>query len=189
MAIALPFWSGPRTFAPLFGQEQDFLFSPASALIRQWGEDIPLTPLVVNTKRALTLTFALLYMLALTRLRSSPQALIRTCVEVVFLLLVLMTWWFWPWYVVWGLALVALIPTSAHARLFVIFSVSAWFIYISSPWRLSLWYFGSFFPIALGTALVVFLPPVLYALMHLLDSVPADEGDGGLGALGDTALP
>jgi alpha-1,6-mannosyltransferase len=185
MVIALPFWSGPRTFAPLFGQEQDFLFSPASALIREWGENIALTPLVVNVKRALTLAFALLYALVLTRVRRSPSALIRSCVEVVFLLLVLLTWWFWPWYVVWGLALAALIPTSAHARLFVIFSVSAMFIYLSSPWRLSIWYFGSFFPLALGTALIVFVPPFLYALMHLLDAIPMAGGDGGL----ESSLP
>jgi hypothetical protein len=36
LIVTLPFWAGPRTLAPLFGQEQDFIFSPASALIRQW---------------------------------------------------------------------------------------------------------------------------------------------------------
>jgi hypothetical protein len=56
------------------------------------------------------------------------------------------------------------------------------FIYLSSPWRLSIWYFGSFFPLAIGTALIVFLPPVLYAAMHILDSVSA-----GSDALADSA--
>jgi alpha-1,6-mannosyltransferase len=177
LIVTLPFWAGPRTLAPLFGQEQDFIFSPASALIRQWGENIPSTPLVVGVKRALTALFAVLYIVAVLRLRRSPASLVRTCVEVLFLLLVLMTWWFWPWYVVWGLALAAILPSSPHSRLFVIFSGSVMLIYLSSPWRLSIWNFDSFFPLAIGTALFVFLPPVLYALMHLLDAVqpPTDE--------------
>ncbi|HTE84868.1 MAG TPA: glycosyltransferase family 39 protein, partial [Dehalococcoidia bacterium] len=172
LVVTLPFWDGPRTLAPLFGQENHFIFSPASALIRQWGEDIPNTPWVLGVKHMLTFIFAALYLVALLRLSRSSAGLVLASIEVMFLLLVLMTWWFWPWYVVWGLALAALVPSTAHSRLFVLFSATVMLVYVSSVWRLSLWNFNSFFPLAIGTALMVFLPPILYAVMHLLDTVP-----------------
>ena len=187
LIVTLPFWVGPRTLAPLLGQQNHMIFSPASAFVGRWGEDIPNTPLVLGVKRALTAAFLVLYAIALLRLRRSPSGLVRTCVEVMFLFLVLMTWWFCPWYVVWGLALASLLPMTTHSRLFIIFSATVMLIYVSSVWRLSLWNFTSFFPLALGTALFVFVAPVFYAAMHLLDkvvpvgvSVPSEpEGDSG----------
>jgi alpha-1,6-mannosyltransferase len=169
LAVYSPFWAGAKTAEQLAVQQQHgIIFSPASALIGQWGEDLPNAPRAVAVKVALTAIFAVLYGVALLRLRASPFTLLRASVEIMFLLLVLMTWWFWPWYVVWGLALACLLPGTAHMRLFVIFSATAMLLYISSPWRQQLWNFTSPYPLALGTALLIFLPPVLYACVQFL---------------------
>lgn len=173
LVVFLPFWAGVRTFAQLGARKSQVFLSLASALMGTWGENVPNTPEVVRVERALTLAFVVLYAVALLRLRRGPASLIRVCVEVLFLLLLLMTWWFWPWYVIWGLALAALLPASAHARLFVLFSATAMLIYVSSPWRLSLWNFESPLPMALGTALFVFTTPLLYAAVELLPSAKA----------------
>jgi alpha-1,6-mannosyltransferase len=171
LALFHPFWAGELTFAQLQVQQNQVIFSPASALIGNWGESLDHTAAVVGVERALTAVFVLGYAVALLRLRPSAAGLVRTSVEVIFLVLVLMTWWFWPWYVVWGLALAALLPGSFHLRLFALFSTTAMLIYVSSAWRLAFWNFNSPFPMSLGTALLVFLPPLLYVMMHVWERV------------------
>jgi alpha-1,6-mannosyltransferase len=166
--IVFPFWAGKETITPLRAQQNYFIYSPASALIGSWGEDLSNTPKVTAVKHGLTIAFFVLYGLVLTRLRRNPVSLIQVSVAAMFLLLVLMTWWFWPWYVIWGLALAALLPSSSYARLFVLFSMTAMLLYVSSPWKLQLWNFASAMPMPLGNLLIVFLPPVLYATMQII---------------------
>jgi len=163
-----PFWSGTQTFGALGAQRSEIFLSPASAIIGDWGENLSPTHTVATVERLLTAVFVLGYLVVLLRLRSDSARLIRACVEVTFLLLMLVTWWFWPWYVIWGLALAALMPLSAHARVFVLFSATAMLIYVSSPWRLAIWNFNSPFPMAVGSALWVFAPPLLYVAMEVL---------------------
>jgi alpha-1,6-mannosyltransferase len=167
VGVFLPFWRGSQTLAPLREQPNYFIFSPASAALGMAGDDLANTSRVVHVKEVMTAAFAVLYLAALTRLRPDPASLVRTCVEVIFLLLVLIVWWFWPWYVIWGLALAALLPGSGHARLFIIFSASAMLVYTSSVWRELVWNYSTTYPMAVGTALFVFTPPVLYALLHV----------------------
>jgi len=169
-AILFHFWAGETTVAPLRAQQNYFVYSPASALIGSWGEDLSNTPKVTAVKHGLTIAFLILYAVVLARLRGSPVALVQASVAAMFLLLVLMTWWFWPWYVVWGLALAALLPSSSYARLFVLFSMTAMLVYLSWPWKLQLWSFASPLPMPLGNTLMVFLPPLLYAAMQLIGS-------------------
>jgi hypothetical protein len=175
LAITFHFWAGAATIAPLRDQQNYFIFSPASALIGSWGELLSNTPKVTLVKHTLTLAFVVLYALVLVRLRRNPVSLIQASIATMFLLLVLMSWWFWPWYVVWGLALAALLPTSAYGRLFVVFSVTAMLIYLSSPWRLEIWNLTNPMPLPLGNLLIVFLPPVLYAAMQLIGPGAASE--------------
>src|SRR5207248_2948579 len=132
-----------------------FIFSPASALIGSWGEDLTNPPKVAAVKHGLTLVFLILYALVLTRVRRNPVSLLQASTAAMFLLLVLMSWWFWPWYVIWGLALAALLPWSSYSRLFVLFSATAMLIYVSSPWRLQLWNLSSPMPMPLGNMLLV----------------------------------
>jgi hypothetical protein len=165
--VYAPFWVGTENFAALQARQGEIFLSPLSALIGTWGEDVANTPAIAHVKNLLTLAFAGLYLLALLRIRRDPATMIRACVEITFLLLILLTWWFWPWYVVWGVALAALLPGSAHARLFVLFSATAMLIYISSAWRLTIWNFDSAFPLAMGTGLLVFTTPIIYAVVQV----------------------
>jgi hypothetical protein len=168
--VYAPFWAGAQNFAALQARQGEIFLSPLSALIGTWGEEVPNTPAIAHVKNLLTLAFAGLYLVALLRVRRDPATMIRACVEIIFLLLILLTWWFWPWYVVWGVALAALLPASAHARLFVLFSTTAMLIYVSSAWRLTIWNFDSSFPLAVGTGLLVFTTPVIYAIVQVFSN-------------------
>ncbi len=167
-ATYVPFWDGPRTFAVLLAKQNQLIFSPASAVFGTWGENLPGSSALVHVERGFALAFLLLYGLILLRLRPEVRALIRCCVETTFLVLVLLTWWFWPWYVLWGLALAALLPGGAHLRVFILFSLTAMLIYVSSSWRLLIWNFQTGYAMAMGTALMVFSAPVLYAVTQML---------------------
>lgn len=167
VVIFLPFWAGRASLAPLFAQQNRFISSPAAALTGIWGEKIPATRAVTQVKTELRTAFAVLYCVALVRLRPSPASLARASVEVMFLVLVLLTWWFWPWYVIWLLALGALLPGTVQARLSVLFSLTALLTYVCFAWGFQLWGRNGTYPWAFGTALVVFTTPVLYALMRL----------------------
>jgi len=163
----VPFWAGVRTLDPLRSQTSLVIFSPAGALLGTWDE-LADTGFVFRVKAALTIAFAALYGISLLRLRGTPVSLLRAGVEVMFLVLVLMTWWFWPWYIVWGLALAALLPLSSHGRLFVLFSMTAMLGYVSFYWGGALWNWSTNYAAALGTPLLVFLPPMLYAVLYFL---------------------
>ena len=167
VAVFAPFWSGAATFAQLRAQQSQIISSPAAAILGTWGEKVAPSPTLDRVKITLTLAFLALYGLTLLRMKATPMRLLRAAVEAMFLFLVLMTWWFWSWYVIWLLALAALLPGTAHARLAVLFSLTALLVYVASSWRLSLWNFTSTFAMAFGTALLVFVAPVLYAVMHV----------------------
>lgn len=161
------FWAGSATFTSLHVAQNRFISSPAAALLGTWSEQLPNTSAVAHVKNELTVAFLVLYGLTLLRMRTTPEGLICAAAETMFLFLVLMTWWFWPWYVVWLLAIAALVPRTDHAHLAVLFSFTALLVYVASSWRLWMWNFNNGFAMALGTALLVFLAPVLYALMHI----------------------
>jgi alpha-1,6-mannosyltransferase len=163
----LPFWRGMQTLEPLRSQAGLVIFSPAGALLGTWDQ-IGDVRFVLSVKLALTALFAVLYAIALLRIRGTPASLCRAGTETMFLVLVLLAWWFWPWYVLWGLALAALIPLSAHGRLFILFSMTAMAGYVSFGWGALLWNWSSGYAAAIGTPLIVFLPPVLYASLCFL---------------------
>jgi hypothetical protein len=180
--IVAHFWVGKNTISPLREQQNYFIFSPASALIGSGGEDLSNTIKVTEVKHGLTLAFLVLYALVLLRLRPNAVSLIQASVMAMFFFLVLMTWWFWPWYVIWGLALASLLPGTFYSRLFVVFSMTAMLLYLTSSWNVQLWNYASPLPMPLGNMLLVFLPPVLYAAIHLLASNDRMEEPAGMTA-------
>jgi hypothetical protein len=71
--------------------------------------------------------------------------------------------WFWPWYVVWALALAALVPGSGVAQLTVLLSAAALTLYAAFGFDI-----GPYTWIHTYRPLLVFIPPlVLFALGHL----------------------
>jgi hypothetical protein len=177
LVIVAHFWVGRETISPLREQQNYFIFSPASALIGSGGEDLSNTFKVSEVKHGLTLVFLVLYALVLLRVRPNAVSLIQASVMAVFFFLVLMTWWFWPWYVIWGLALASLLPGTFFSRLFVLFSITVMLLYLTSSWYVQLWNYDTPLPMPLGNMLLVFLPPVMYAAVHLLGSEEEKEKD------------
>jgi hypothetical protein len=106
--------------------------------------------------------FGAFWLLAAWRASSFRRFLVWSAAVVLVLYWVAASW-FWPWYLIWALALGALVPTSAPAHLAALLSASALTLYAA---------FG--FDIGLHTwvhsyrALFVFIPPlVLFLLGHL----------------------
>jgi hypothetical protein len=187
LVIVAHFWVGRATISPLREQQNYFIFSPASALIGSGGELLSNTFKVAEVKHGLTLTFLVLYALVLARVRPNPVSLIQASVMAVFFFLVLMTWWFWPWYVIWGIALASLLPGTFYSRLFVLFSFAAMLLYLTSSWYVQLWNYDTPLAMPLGNMLLVFLPPIMYAAVHLIGAGES-PGDSELPSVQTSSL-
>jgi alpha-1,6-mannosyltransferase len=100
--------------------------------------------------------------LALGELRrpASHASLMRSSAWLIFLLLVLAKWWFWPWYLLWFVPLAALLPGERAARVAAVFSISALLLYVTYYWQL----YQPWYQLQVTTVAVVFLPPVVTLL-------------------------
>ena len=160
-----PFWVGARTLAQLHAQQNQLFLSLAAMLTLSAGRAVANSPQVLAVKAGLMLAFLLGYGLVLLQIRPKPSGGVESAIIAVFLYLLLMTWWFFPWYVVWVLALGAIVPGSAQGRLAVLFSITALFYYLAG-----LNVSGSLTVEALTfflAPLIIFLPPLEYMLKHV----------------------
>jgi hypothetical protein len=85
----------------------------------------------------------------------------------VFVFLTIAVLWFQPWYVVWVVALGAMVPSVAVARLTTVFSYTATWIYMVYIFLL-VWYYGlmtagNWLVANLVSVLLVLAPPLGYA--------------------------
>jgi hypothetical protein len=101
--------------------------------------------------------FLLLYVWQVWRVRGDAAALIERSFIALFLLLLIATWWFWPWYVIWLVPLAAVLPWRGVALVGLLFSASALLMYVPYFWMLT----GDGLPLNAATTAVAFLPPVL----------------------------
>ena len=95
-------------------------------------------------------------------------ALVRACYWAVFLLLVIATWWFWPWYLLFLVPLGALLPGSRTGITALVFSAAAMLMYTAYFWLL----YNDGMVLQAATAATAFLPPVLVALTPRLRRRP-----------------
>lgn len=108
--------------------------------------------------------FLALYSWQVWRTRGDASALIERCFTILFLLLVVATWWFWPWYVLWVVPLAALLPQRSIAVVGLLFSASAMLMYAAYFWLL----YGDGLVLQAATSGVAFLAPVLVAVGALV---------------------
>jgi hypothetical protein len=79
----------------------------------------------------------------------------------VFVFLVVVKWWFWPWYLIWLVPLAALLPRGRSALVATVFSLSAMLSYVVFFWQAySDWAWQQ-----TTTALTVLVAPVVVALI------------------------
>ncbi len=162
--VYAPFFAGTDMLAAFQRQSSFNTSSPASllhaVLMDRFGMDE--IEALRTVKRVVLPAYLAAYVFLLARMPSGPGlvTLVRTCFWAVFLLLVIATWWFWPWYLVFLVPFGALLPGSRPARIGTVFTAAAMAMYIPYFWLLN----GDWLLHHALTAGTAFLPPVLLAL-------------------------
>lgn len=158
-AVYAPFFQGAATLDAVRRQSGYNTSSPSALLdasLIRWAGTSPedssaLVKLIVSP------IFMLLYGWQVWRVRGNVETVIVRSVTVLFLLMLVATWWFWPWYVMWLVPLAAVLPYRRAALLGLTFSASAMLMYAAYFWML----YGDGFALQVTTAAVAFLPPCL----------------------------
>ncbi len=123
VVTVLPFWAGPRTlgailYSPPAQQLDNSLLEavswPLRALAQAAGmQGVPAAALVENGLKLLGLVaFAVVWGAQFRRVRSL-DGMLDAWAWTLFGYVVIASGWFWPWYVTWVVALVALLPWGA----------------------------------------------------------------------------
>jgi hypothetical protein len=177
LAVALvlllhaPLWAGWRSLGWL--ARKDLFTSSFAAVavlaLRQFVKDLELVRGLVRYA-ALGL-FGLFYVWQLVRVRGDARHFVPDLYWTVFALLVIAVLWFQPWYLVWLVALGALVPSLAIGRLTTLFSYTGTWNYLVFIF-LVVWYYpqmtaGGWLVANLVSVLLVFAPPIAYAVYLL----------------------
>ncbi len=162
--IYLPFIAASHSLANADALKDRYISSPASLAIAFFMQYTSL-PKATNYARVLALSvYACGYLIVLLRCRGTFENLLKAAFWATFLTLVLPTWWFWPWYLIWLAPLAALASGSRRATLGMVFGSSALLVYPIYYWRDVLlngpnWYANQF--VIVGA---VFGPVLIYLL-------------------------
>jgi hypothetical protein len=165
-AVYLPFFQGADTLEVIRRQSGYNTSSPSALLdmllVDQGGFNALESSRLM--KQIVVPLFLVLYAWQVWRVRGTVAGLVERSVVVLFLLMVIATWWFWPWYVIWIVPLAALLPRRGAALIGLSFSASAMLMYAAYFWLL----YGGGVRLQAATATVAFLPPVLIGLGYLI---------------------
>jgi alpha-1,6-mannosyltransferase len=160
---ALPFWAGPATLGALLlsppaqqlgNSPIEALSWPLRSLAQVVGFSADAARNLVDTglKAAGLLIFAVLWLREFRRVRDLPGMLDAWGWTLLWYVLVA-SGWFWPWYVTWGVAVVALTPWRLLARVTVLLSAGVLTLYtFQSLYALGIYGYRSL--VAFGPALV-----------------------------------
>ena len=179
VALYAPFLAGGDTLAGIRRESDHTTSSPGGLLDALLTGRLHLDAARSAQIRKLVLVppYLLAYLLLLRRIRRNAdvQALVGASFWTVFLLLVLVKWWFLPWYLLWLVPLGALLPGSRPALVATAFSTTAMLMYVPHFWLLD----RDRLLLEAATAGTAFLLPVLLALAPRL---PGKTGRGPAGA-------
>lgn len=138
-AMYVPFLADGALFDTLRGEGSRYLSSTGSFLVSvfmvQGGMSI--NDAEESMKVLLWGTFIAGYIVLLLRTRRDPSYtfLAATSAATMFLFLVTVKWWFWPWYLTWLVPLAALTPRRGGALLASVFSLTAMLLYAAYYWN------------------------------------------------------
>lgn len=163
LALEAPFFDGRQSLTHMLKQASYVTSSPAALLytVLHTGFQVR-PPLASGIAKAVAIPpFLIAYALVVRHLARTRElaALVEAGFWATFLLLVLMTWWFWPWYVVMIVPLAAIVPEKRAALVASVFSATALLMYLPYFWLLHT------NPILLegATVAVAYLAPALCA--------------------------
>ncbi len=166
LTVYAPFLGGEDLLD--IGRRQELLTSSAATLlyysIRRWL-GWPVAKRIVSLWAMSGLGFLVLRQMSTLRL-NRPLALMRAVTLILLGYLLLFCIWFWPWYLVWVIPLVALLPAGVLQRGVILFCVTAiWRPLIVIYWRE---WFGlpAYMWRQVGLTSVTMLAPWLYFGYH-----------------------
>ncbi len=173
LAVALvvllhaPWWEGRRSLGWL--ARQDLFTSSFATLavltLQRLTADAELARGLV--RNAVLVLFGLFYLWQLVRLRGETRGFIEGLYWTVFVFLGFAVLWFQPWYVIWLVALGAVVASVGVAKLTMLFSYTATWNYVVYIFFLR-WFYpymvaGNSLGMNLTSVLLVFGPPLGYA--------------------------
>lgn len=165
VASLIPFWQGMSTFDNLLQYHANvYINSLAGAAVWVFPAHYTASEALMWVKLIVLTGFFIIGAAILLRHRGpEPAALVGGAFWSVFAYYTLVSWWFWPWYVISIVALGATLWPDRPAKLAVIFSAGAFLLTANSAWY-SLLFAGP--PDSVGravtAALVGFMPALLY---------------------------
>ncbi|MBX7110362.1 MAG: hypothetical protein K1X87_00765 [Dehalococcoidia bacterium] len=164
----VPFLADGALFDTLRGEGNRYLSSTGSFLVSVFMNQrhMGIPEAEQTMKRVLWAAFVASSLLLLTRFRRQPSygLLIGTSAGVIFLFLVTVKWWFWPWYLTWLVPIAALAPRRGSALLATLFSCTAMLHYAAYYWGL----YDEWHHHQRELFAVVFAPPLALAALLVL---------------------
>jgi hypothetical protein len=162
-----PWWEGARSLGWLARQN---LFTSSFATLalltlQRFVDDVELARGLV--RNAVLGLFGLFYVWRLLTLRGETRRFLEGLYWTVFVFLCFAVLWWQPWYVVWLVALGAIVPLGGIAGLTTLFSYTATWNYVVYIFFLR-WFYpfmiaGNSLGMNLTSVLLIFVPPLIYA--------------------------
>jgi hypothetical protein len=156
--VFAPMYEGADTVAALRRPGMTFILSPGTlvhGVLARSMADAPATRLV---QAATGLLFAVGYGVTLYRTRGGARDLADRSFDALFLYLLLVSWWYWPWYLTWLAPAAALGSGLRRPIAFAVMATGSLLTYLywwpDPPWQSSAWY-GAY----LSITVVVFVAP------------------------------
>ncbi len=162
-----PLWSGDNPFATLIAHQDLFTTSPAAVAWHTLELRMDADAAKSLVRVAALLIFCVAYVRVLWNVNGTFISLARSSLTVMLLLLVVVTFWFQPWYLVWVVPLAPL-ATRADEAFAVVFSWSALWDYFIFDfawfWNFDFFNQGDSLVLNASAMLLIFLPPLIYWL-------------------------
>jgi alpha-1,6-mannosyltransferase len=165
----LPFWEGRATFKELVDQARTMIITSTPLLVQTRLQS--LMPIEEAGQRARTLTqliFLALYVPLVWQARRDFTRLVACSTNALFLYIVIAVAWFRPWYMIWPLAVAALLPGTWFAPLLLVISFSASFPDLVEHYRYNWEWLRDYWRATAAPVMVAFWPPLLAWYFGLL---------------------
>jgi alpha-1,6-mannosyltransferase len=139
LAVYAPFLADGAWLEALRGEGNHYLSSTGTALmsVLMVQRKMSLEEATRIMRFALVGAFGIGYLALLVQAsrRPSYRWLATTAAASIFLFLITVKWWFWPWYLAWLIPVAALAPRRGMAVLASLFSMTAMLLYAAYDWN------------------------------------------------------
>jgi hypothetical protein len=170
LSLYLPFWEGEQilTMGRRFGM---FTSSFPTLLMLLLRLRLPQESAKQVASSLATMAFAVFYVWQLDKLRGSVESLIRTSYTITLFFLLFICLWFQPWYIIWLLALAALLSQTDAVRQSVLFTYGGTWAYLVYHflwfWYVPIMNWGNTLGVHTTAVVAIFTLPLFYSVYRL----------------------